>query len=139
MTTRRSVLLLVLALGFLAASLFGVWTWRAITLPLDRLTNAAAALSEGDLRVTVPLSGLDEEYLVLATTFTRMADRLRRVVDDIQREAAEIARASESLNSAADQAASSTGQISSAMAGLACRTEQPGSRRGVSSVAAAGS
>jgi len=119
MTTRRSVLLLVLALGFLAASLFGVWTWRAITLPLDRLTNAAAALSEGDLRVTVPLSGLDEEYLVLATTFTRMADRLRRVVDDIQREAAEIARASESLNSAADQAASSTGQISSAMAGVA--------------------
>ena len=119
MTTRRSVLLLVLALGFLAACLFGVWTWRAITLPLDRLTNAAAALSEGDLRVTVPLSGLDEEYLVLATTFTRMADRLRRVVDDIQREAAEIARASESLNSAADQAASSTGQISSAMAGVA--------------------
>ena len=119
MTARRSVLLLVLALGFLAASLFGVWTWRAITLPLDRLTNAAAALSEGDLRVTVPLSGLDEEYLVLATTFTRMADRLRRVVDDIQREAAEIARASESLNSAADQAASSTGQISSAMAGVA--------------------
>jgi len=119
MTTRRSVLLLVLTLGFLAACLFGVWTWRAITLPLDRLTNAAAALSEGDLRVTVPLSGLDEEYLVLATTFTRMADRLRRVVDDIQREAAEIARASESLNSAADQAASSTGQISSAMAGVA--------------------
>ena len=46
MTTRRSVLLLVLALGFLAASLFGVWTWRAITLPLDRLTNAASALAE---------------------------------------------------------------------------------------------
>jgi len=119
MTTRRSLLLMVLGLGFLAAVIFGVWTWRAITLPLDRLTNAAAALGEGDLRVTVPLAGLDEEYLVLATTFTRMADRLRRVVDDIQREAAEIARAADSLNSAADQAASSTGQISSAMAGVA--------------------
>jgi methyl-accepting chemotaxis protein len=119
MTVRRTLMAAVLVLGFLAAALFGVWTWRAIALPLDRLTAAAAALGEGDLRVTVPLSGLDEEYLVLATTFTRMADRLRRVVDDIQREAAEIARAAESLNSAAEQAASSTGQISSAMAGVA--------------------
>ena len=119
MVARRTVLIAVLALGFLASALFGLWTWRAIALPLDRLTAAAAALSEGDLRVTVPLSGLDDEYLVLATTFTRMADRLRRVVDDIQREAADIARAAESLNSAADQAASSTGQISSAMAGVA--------------------
>ena len=119
MIARRTVLIAVLALGFLASALFGLWTWRAIALPLDRLTAAAAALGEGDLRVTVPLSGLDDEYLVLATTFTRMADRLRRVVDDIQREAADIARAAESLNSAADQAASSTGQISSAMAGVA--------------------
>ena len=119
MTARRTLLIAVLTLGFLAAGLFGLWTWRAIALPLDRLTLAASSLGEGDLRVTVPLSGLDEEYLVLATTFSRMADRLRRVVDDIQREAGEIARAAESLNSAAEQAASSTGQISSAMAGVA--------------------
>ena len=117
--TRRSLLLGVLALGFLAATMFGFWTWRAITFPLDRLTAAATALGEGDLRVTVPLAGLDEEFLVLATTFTRMAERLRRVVDDIQREAGEIARAAESLTSAAEQAASSTGQISTAMAGVA--------------------
>ena len=119
MTARRSILLVVLALGFAAAAVFGVWTWRAIALPLDRLTMAATALGEGDLRVSVPLAGLDEEYRVLATTFSRMAERLRRVVDDIQREAAEIARAAESLNSAAEQAASSTGEISSAMAGVA--------------------
>ncbi|HEY2375337.1 MAG TPA: methyl-accepting chemotaxis protein [Gemmatimonadaceae bacterium] len=119
MIARRTLLIAVLALGFLAAWLFGLWTWRAIALPLDRLTTAASSLGEGDLRVTVPLSGLDDEYLVLATTFTRMADRLRRVVDNIQREAADITRAAESLNTAAEQAASSTGQISSAMAGVA--------------------
>jgi methyl-accepting chemotaxis protein len=119
MTARRTLLFGVLVLGFAAAILFGIWTWRAIALPLDRLTMAATALGEGDLRVSVPVAGLDEEYRVLATTFTRMAERLRRVVDDIQREAAEIARAAESLNSAAEQAASSTGEISSAMAGVA--------------------
>ena len=117
--TRRAALLGVLALGLAAALFFGVWTWRAITRPLDRLKSAAASLGEGDLRVTVPVAGLDDEFLVLATTFTRMADRLRVVVDDIQREAAEIARAAESLNTAAEQAASSTGQISTAMAGVA--------------------
>ncbi|HEY3583628.1 MAG TPA: methyl-accepting chemotaxis protein, partial [Casimicrobiaceae bacterium] len=123
MTARRSILFVVLVLGFAAAVFFGVWTWRAIALPLDRLTAAATALGEGDLRVSVPLSGFDEEYRVLATTFSRMAERLRRVVDDIQREAAEIARAAESLNSAAEQAASSTGEISSAMAGVAREAE----------------
>ena len=123
MTARRSILFVVLVLGFVAAAVFGVWTWRAIALPLDRLTMAATALGEGDLRVSVPLAGLDEEYRVLATTFSRMAERLRRVVDDIQREAAEIARAAESLNSAAEQAASSTGEISSAMAGVAREAE----------------
>ena len=123
MTARRTILFGVLALGFAAAAFFGIWTWRAIALPLDRPTMAAAALGDGDLRVSVPLADLDEEYRVLATTFSRMAERLRRVVDDIQREAAEIARAAESLNSAAEQAASSTGEISSAMAGVAREAE----------------
>ena len=123
MTARRSILFVVLVLGLAAAVFFGVWTWRAIALPLDRLTAAATALGEGDLRVSVPLGGLDEEYRVLATTFSRMAERLRRVVDDIQHEAGEIARAAESLNSAAEQAASSTGEISSAMAGVAREAE----------------
>jgi methyl-accepting chemotaxis protein len=123
MTARRAVLFGVLILGFAAAVLFGIWTWRAIALPLDRLTMAATALGEGDLRVSVPVAGLDEEYRVLATTFSRMTERLRRVVDDIQREAGEIARAAESLNSAAEQAASSTGEISSAMAGVAREAE----------------
>ena len=123
MTARRTILFGVLVLGFAAAVLFGIWTWRAIALPLDRLTLAATALGEGDLRVSVPVSGLDEEYRVLASTFSRMAERLRRVVDDIQREAGEIARAAESLNSAAEQAASSTGEISSAMAGVAREAE----------------
>jgi methyl-accepting chemotaxis protein len=123
MMARRAVLFAVLILGFAAAVLFGIWTWRAIALPLDRLTMAATALGEGDLRVSVPVAGLDEEYRVLATTFSRMTERLRRVVDDIQREAGEIARAAESLNSAAEQAASSTGEISSAMAGVAREAE----------------
>jgi methyl-accepting chemotaxis protein len=117
--TRRATLIVLLLMGLLLSAGLGVWTWRAITRPLDRLTAAAASLGDGDLRVSVPSLGMDDEYLLLATTFTRMAERLRSVVTDIQREASEIARAADSLTSASEQAASSTGQISQAMAGVA--------------------
>src|SRR5689334_6392775 len=116
---RRLTLFALLTLGILLALVFGVWTWRAITRPLDRLAGAARSLGAGDLAITVPTLGLDDEYLVLATTFGNMADRLRSVVTEIQTEASEIARAADALTSASEQAASSTGQISEAMSGVA--------------------
>jgi len=116
---RRVVLLGLLGLGIVFALAFGIWTWRAITRPLDRLSRAARSLGAGDLTVTVPSAGLDAEYLLLAQTFGHMADRLRAVVTDIQSEASEIARAADALTSASEQAAASTGQISEAMAGVA--------------------
>jgi methyl-accepting chemotaxis protein len=118
-TARRAMLVAMILLGLGTALVFGIWTWGAITRPLDRITTAAASLGEGDLRVRVPTTGLDDEYLVLATTFGRMGEKLRAVIDEIQRQASEIARAADSLTSAAEQAASSTGQISQAMSGVA--------------------
>lgn len=116
---RRLLLWGLAALATLIALLLGIWTWRAITRPLDRLTIAARSLGAGDLRVHIPTMGLDEEYQVLASAFGSMADRLRAVVAEIQTEATEIARAADALTSASEQAASSTGQISEAMAGVA--------------------
>ena len=116
---RRALLVILLIGGLILAVGLGSWTWRAITRPLDRLARVAARLGEGDLRASVPTSGMDDEYLLLASTFGRMAGRLRGVVVNLQQEASEISRASDSLSSASEQAASSTGQISSAMAGVA--------------------
>jgi methyl-accepting chemotaxis protein len=99
--------------------IFGVWTWRAITRPLDRLTEAARSLGEGDLRATVRPQGFDAEYVVLAVAFAQMAERLRAVVTQIQQEAGDIARSAEQLTDASQQAASSTGQISEALTGVA--------------------
>jgi nitrogen fixation/metabolism regulation signal transduction histidine kinase len=90
--TRRATLLVLLLIGLVLSIALGVWTWRAITRPLDRLTSAAASLGDGDLRVSVPSLGMDDEYLLLATTFTRMAERLRSVVTDIQREEVRLVR-----------------------------------------------
>ncbi|MFN2564123.1 MAG: methyl-accepting chemotaxis protein [Gemmatimonadaceae bacterium] len=116
---RRRALVGVLAAGFVLALIFGLWTWRAVTRPLDRLTTAARSLGAGDLTAAVPAHGFDAEYLVLAAAFGQMADRLRAVVTDIQREARDIARAAEQLTDASQQAATSTGQISEALTGVA--------------------
>jgi len=116
---QRRLLESLLALGLVLAVLFGVFTWRAIVRPLDRLTGAARSLGAGDLSVSVPTTGLDAEYLLLAQTFGNMADRLRAVVTEIQAEATEISRAADALTSASEQAASATGQISEAMTGVA--------------------
>jgi methyl-accepting chemotaxis protein len=117
--TRRNALLAVLGAGFTLALVFGTWTWLAVTRPLDRLTDAARALGDGDLRTTVRAHGFDAEYVVLAAAFSQMADRLRAVVGDIQREAGDIARAADQLTDASQQAATSTGQISEALTGVA--------------------
>jgi methyl-accepting chemotaxis protein len=116
---RRRALLAVLGAGFALALIFGTWTWFALTRPVDRLSDAARLLGEGDLRAGVPAEGFDAEYVVLAAAFGQMADRLRAVVSDIQREASDIARAAEQLTDASQQSASSTGQISEALTGVA--------------------
>ena len=116
---RRDVLIALLGAGFVLAVAFGWWTWRAVTRPLDSLTRAARSFGRGDLTATVAAQGFDVEYVVLAATFSQMADRLRAVVVDIQREAGDIARSAEQLTDASQQAASSTGQISEALTGVA--------------------
>jgi methyl-accepting chemotaxis protein len=116
---RRRALLVLLAGGFVLALVFGVLTWRAVTRPLDRLTETARLFAAGDLRADVRTDRFDAEYLVLASGFAQMAERLRAVVTDIQREAGDVARAAEQLTDASQQAATSTGQISEALTGVA--------------------
>jgi len=121
---RRRALVGVLVTGFALALAFGIWTWRAVTRPLDKLTDAARSLGTGDLRAAVTADGFDAEYVVLAAAFGQMADRLRAVVTEIQREAGDIARSAEQLTDASQQAASSTGQISEALTGVAHDAEE---------------
>lgn len=124
--SRRVVLLLILGIGVLSALVLGITTWRAATVPLERLARAARKLGEGDLRVDardVSDAGLDAEYAVLATALRTMAERLRAIVTELRGEVSEIARASEALTSASEQAAGSTGEISIAMTAIAGEAE----------------
>jgi PAS domain S-box-containing protein len=70
---------LALALGLVAAGIALAWVLaRAITEPVRGLTSAAARLAEGDLDVSVPVSG-GAEVAALAAGFNTMARSLREL------------------------------------------------------------
>ncbi len=122
-SNRRSMLVLLLVVGFVVASGYGQFTWRAITSPLDRLVGAARVLGAGDLRASVPDARVDQEYRVLAAAFTDTAARLRELMIELQREATEVSHAARALNTASQQAADSSGQISIVMTEIAGEAE----------------
>ncbi len=80
-----AVAVLVVALG---AALVLV---RRLTVPLERLSAAAAGIARGDLRQVVEVEGSDE-IAVLARSFASMAGALRAMVVDLQSAAAEMER-----------------------------------------------
>ncbi len=90
-------------------------TVRAVTRPLVRLTDAARALGDGDLRVGIAPDGLDDEYAAFARAFADTASRLRVAIAEVQREADDVADAASALTAASSATAASTGEISEAV------------------------
>jgi signal transduction histidine kinase len=75
--TVRGLLVLIGFLAFAIAGLFSLWLVRRLTRPVTRLTNAARAMSEGDLQQQVPIDPNGPRELVeLSEQFNTMAERL---------------------------------------------------------------
>ncbi|HEY0994813.1 MAG TPA: methyl-accepting chemotaxis protein [Gemmatimonadaceae bacterium] len=110
---------LLLTLGLLVAVAFGVFTWRAVTRPLSRMTEAARLVGAGDLRVQIESEGLDEEYRILAEALQEATMQLSRLVATIQQEATAMDGAAASLTEAANATAAATGELSTTMAQIA--------------------
>ncbi len=110
---------LLLTLGLLVTVAFGVFTWRAVTRPLSRMTEVARLVGGGDLRVQIESEGLDEEYRVLAEALQEAATQLAWIVSTIQAEAKAMDGASASLTEAANATAAATGELSTTMAQIA--------------------
>lgn len=72
--SNKFLLLSLFALGGLALGL-SVIVSRKLTRPIKRLTSAAAAISEGDLKARVPVTGSDE-LCRLSESFNTMAHAL---------------------------------------------------------------
>jgi methyl-accepting chemotaxis protein len=93
-------------IGELAAS------FRGMTTYLSDMTNAAVAVSNGDLTVSVtPRSEGDS----LGRALNGMVANLRDMVGSVRGSAASITEAAESLRGSSDQMAAATGQIATAI------------------------
>ncbi len=114
-----------LAVLILAALVVGVMssitTSRAVTRPLDALTNDMLAMGRGDLR----RSGLNRnalgaaEYERLADAFAEARDRLRALLAEMKRQSDDVAIAASELAGAAGGASSSTQHVASAVTDMA--------------------
>lgn len=84
--TREDVIrvLFLVALGITIIVLMLAWlSGRRLTRPIRQLTRTAAAVREGDLDVTAPVSG-DDEVGRLGDTFNQMTSAIRRMTGDLR-------------------------------------------------------
>jgi methyl-accepting chemotaxis protein len=111
---RQRLLLIVLAGSVIIALFFAYHTLNAIERPLTRLVAAANQFGEGDL--TVRVNGkMPQEFRLLATSFTSMADRFRIVVGETVATANRITASASDLSSVSEEVAASSGEVSTAM------------------------
>jgi signal transduction histidine kinase len=73
---RRQVFIAI-AVGSLAALLFGWWRARTISRPLRELTIASRAIANGDFAQPLPVTRSNDELGELTTTFGEMRDRVQ--------------------------------------------------------------
>ena len=81
-----------ISIGFLFLSIFVLWILAGqLANPIQILTNAANAISQGDLNATANVQSVDETG-VLATTFNTMTAQLRGILATLESRVAERTR-----------------------------------------------
>ncbi len=65
----------------LATALVSAWFARTLARPISDITQAASAMSSGNLKQQIPIRS-PEELAELARSFNRMAERLARIMED---------------------------------------------------------
>ena len=119
---RNMVLLAALIIATVVVGvLSSITTSRAVTRPLDALTNDLLAMGRGDLRPSSLNRNLlgATEYERLADAFTEARDRLRALLAEMKRQSDDVASAASELADAAGGASNSTQHVASAVTDMA--------------------
>jgi methyl-accepting chemotaxis protein len=120
---RKSVLRLVLVISLLISGAVAYYTLLAIERPLSRLVAAANQFGAGDLNVSVN-GRMPDEFRVLASAFTGMAERFRVIVGEAVVTANRVGQSAADLSSISEEVAASSGEVSSAMIGITNGAEE---------------
>ncbi|MBE6552552.1 MAG: cell wall metabolism sensor histidine kinase WalK [Ruminococcaceae bacterium] len=80
-----SIIMQALLVGLGIALILSFFLAKAITSPIQNITNGAAKLAEGDFSEKLPVHSQDE-IGVLTETFNTMANELKRTIDEVSGE-----------------------------------------------------
>jgi len=111
--------LLLLVVGVAALTSVGAWLNRRVTVPVERMAQAATAVAEGDLSREMSVAEGTGEVLHLAAALAAMLDSLRRLVgairaaaDEAAAMAAEISASTEEMSASGEEMAGTTHDLS---------------------------
>jgi methyl-accepting chemotaxis protein len=111
--------LLLLVVGVGALTSLGAWLNRRVTVPVERMADAAGAVARGDLAREVGVADGTSEVLHLGSALATMLDSLRRLVgaihaaaDDAAAMAAQISASTEEMSASGQEMAGTTHELS---------------------------
>jgi len=128
--TIRIVSIASIVVGLLFGGLFGWFTVRSITVPMNRARDAAERVADGDLTVDLRSEGKDETAQLLGA-LSNMKDNLTRIVGGVRQNAegvatasAQIAQGNNDLSSRTEEQASALEQTAASMEELSSTVKQ---------------
>ncbi|MBP2625379.1 MAG: hypothetical protein H6Q68_90 [Firmicutes bacterium] len=116
--TTLSIVLLFLIIG----GIITYFVTLSITRPLQGLVEASEQISNGDLRMTIPVVTYDE-LGQLSTSFNNMSNSLRKFLQQMRQTGEQLSASSEQLSASAHESAQAATQVAGSIADVAHSVE----------------
>lgn len=116
--TTLSIVLLFLVIG----GVIIYFVTLSITRPLQVLVDASEQISNGDLRVTIPI-GSHDEFGQLSMSFNKMSSSLHRFLQQMRQTGEQLSASSEQLSASAYESAQAATQVAGSIADVAHSAE----------------
>ena len=116
--------LLLLVVGVAALTSLGAWLNRRVTMPVERMAEAATAVASGDLSREMNVAQGTSEVLHLGGALATMLDSLRRLVGAIHAAADEAAAMAAQISASTQQMSASGQEMASTTHDLSQRAQE---------------
>ena len=121
----KPILITTLGIVLLFLVIGGIITYfvtLSITRPLQVLVDASEQISNGDLRVTIPIVSHDE-LGELSMSFNKMSISLRKFLQQMRQTGEQLSASSEELSASAHESAQASNQVAGSIADVAHSVE----------------
>ncbi|MFR9710870.1 methyl-accepting chemotaxis protein [Paenibacillus sp. MB22_1] len=115
---------LITGISVVLAVLAAIVLIRMIAVPLERLTETAKRISEGDLTRRLDYLNRTDEIGAMANQYQRMVDHLRGIITSIRDTTNQVVTTSERLSAGAKQTVDTIGQVNGALQEIAAGSER---------------